>query len=64
MYTWLPYSTEGQSLMPYINANQFDAVENLKDELMDPDLEPLEFLFVPDNPNFAKILYMLDDWDD
>jgi len=50
--------------MPYINANQFDIVQNLKDELMDPDLEPLEFLFVPEDPNFAKIWYMLDEWDD
>jgi hypothetical protein len=52
--------------MAYINANQFsqpDPIQHLKDELMDPDLESLEFLFVPENPNFAKIWYMLDDWD-
>lgn len=53
--------------MPYINAEQFsqpDPIQELKNQLMDPDLEPLDFIFVPDDPNFAKIWYMLDDWDD
>jgi len=53
--------------MPYINADQFsepDPVQYLKDQLMDPDLEPLDILLVPEDPNFAKIWYMLDTWDD
>lgn len=51
--------------VPGLNGDQFlNPIQELKDELMDPDLESIEYLLVPEDPNFSKIWYMLDDWDD